>query len=322
MKNIPVIVTSVFIIFVLCGGIVTNYYSSGQTDVSASISDGQLTIEVDSNVPDTFMYAVYADAVARDSVYFYYDEDYQSFTSHILQKSAFEAMETTLVNRGVNDISYLDSDTIVSVMDNSDVNIVFLSGSLPETIFDKNSGSLFEVWLSNGGTVFWLGPEIGSFRSTQDNLIETDVTFLNCNYVHNGDIEKTGDICSEDSLALSVFYEFSTYGLSNNYPGSKVLGRLSPDGYSSISVVGNVLGEGRIYVFGGVLDYVSIKLITSMSDVIASGVTEESRLIGYGKFNKMYGSTSIDVELMVEEGDTVYIMKSAPMSSSGYRIVL
>ncbi len=316
------VIATVFVILILAGGIIANYVPTKGLNLSAQIGDdGNVEIESDSVLPETFMYAVFSYTTSHDSLYFYIDEEYPSFTSFVSQESAFKALETMLPERGINPV-YVDSESIVDVMGDYDASIIILSGSLPDTVFDKDSGSLFENWLSNGGTVFWTGPEIGSKRSTQDGIEDTGMSFIDGNCIFKDDDALKGDKCSDISLALSVFHDLCTYGLEEDYPNSKVLGRVSPDGYSSISVVGDVLGKGRLYMFGGSLNYVSIKLVTSMSDVIASGVTEDSTLLGYGKFSKMYGSEIEYTGIKAESGNSVYVMKGAPFSSAGCRIVL
>ena len=322
MTRKTVIITTLFVLLILAGGIVANYVPTKGLNAYAQIGDnGNVEIIADGALPETLMYAVFSSTTSHDSLYFYMDEKYPSYTPLVSQESAFRALETMLLERGVNP-TYIDSESIVDVMGDYDASIIILSGSLPDTVFDKNSGSLFENWLSNGGTVFWVGPEIGSKRSTPEGVVDTGMSFIDCNYVFKGDSPLKGDECSDISLALSMFHDLCANSLKEDYPGSKVLGRVSPDGYSSISVVGDVLGKGRLYVFGGNLDYVSIKLVTSMSDVVASGVTEDSILLGYGKFSKMYGSEIKDTGIRAEIGDSVYIMKGAPFSSAGNLVLL
>lgn len=150
--------------------------------------------------------------------------------------------------------------------------------ALPAEVYDGTPESPLLKWISNGGTLYWAGSEIGSYCIDDGNLIEitNNQTLLfgkDCLNVGGPVIADTRDsngFCEALALKSSgCMFSMNARDVS----GSLALG-YETDGYSTISFT--AFGNGQICIFGGPS---SLSLIEDIAQVIASDVSYSTEIV-------------------------------------------
>jgi len=183
----------------------------------------------------------------------------------------------------------------------ADSAVFFVSGNLPDTVYDGTDSCTFVQWLDAGGRVYWTGPEIGRYISSQDGIRDLGKGLFN------------GMVCEDDVYGYnhSQMYEYTKiryddclYGLSSDVPDSLPLGYVTDDGHSAVTVA--KLKASSVTVFGGnvaVTDNVSQVLTdrTFCAEIVVSGLTYGSKGLEHGE-----GTLNGNAEIVIKADPSAY----------------
>ena len=291
--------------------------TSSHNDFSSSVDAKEGSIEVSVSGKGAYTYDIIVmngSLPSPTDVYVYYDERYASAVEEVPvstgaraldQKYYVQQMAPTLRSCGINNTIILNADGLREVMGHDGMGkaVVFLSGTLPDTVYDGTSDSLILKWMDTGGRLYWCGNVIGKYLSHQGG-IET---------VPNGPALFVGADCPDvkalgSAPMLNGFYE-SLYFQNTDLRYSPVLDSLPEDvdyiamGYSdgrqaSITMVEH--GEGLVCIMGG--DY-SRRQRIDLGQVIASGVCPGTEIV-----EDLKGTMDYSVTKEVRTGERVYIV--------------
>jgi hypothetical protein len=203
------------------------------------------------------------------TLYIYYDPSYQQ-ASAINNKAIrpivdYIASEIEISHYNV-DVNVIDSNRLSKLlqnMSNSNTALIVPTGAFPDTAFTRTL-NLVKPWISNGGTLIWIGSSLG-YYSSQMKASELDYK----NPWHpqlNGTIDFFGEqiIGYNEMNATSTFQNKYSESLNLDYSdiarapsiaavksrGGLILGKTS-DAFSSISLL--PLGAGKVVIFGGMM---------------------------------------------------------------------
>ena len=150
----------------------------------------------------------------------------------------------------------------------ADTPIIIPSGALPDTVYDREGG-LVCSWLERGGVLFWAGYKFGyeiAYRNGTLGFVGASGQRKLLGYeLGNGNLSSPDAVADNwtgfaRGLALSYAHAWVGPNLDNLVKhGGLALGAIyrSKEGpeYSSISLVQNSRGQGRIVIFGGGIGY-------------------------------------------------------------------
>ena len=308
------LIIALFAAVLVIGGVYVYLDNSGSHDCHAEIaSDGKISYELTGSASE-YRYSVFTNTKNIDTVYLYLDEDHvYDPVSVDSQKEFLSVISEMLEKRGVH-TEYTDSQGLRNVMSNSDSVILAVSGALPNTVYGDST--VFEEWMTAGGTIYWAGPEIGRYVSTLDGLKDLGKGYFDGNVCDTPNTH--GKTASEMQKYTGAFYYDCSYGLKADLPDSKTLSFISDDGYSSVTV--SKLFGGNVTVFGG--DITESKQVvgdvtdrTCCADLIVCGLTYKSEGLetGHGTSGgKVSGITGISVT--GKEGAAFFICTGTPAS--------
>lgn len=169
--------------------------------------------------------------------------------------------------------------------------ILFMTGTLPEDVYNGSSSSLILTWLENGGVMYWLHGKLGTSYAQRDGELkyveDSDQLFFGNNNVINGftDHVFTKNLV-DDSLTyrLGIYYGETTNGVDCSRLTSPYLALDYNDGtYSAVTLIKYFNGDGIIGVFGGELKYegVPTSSMASVAQTIVSKLSYDTTLIDY-----------------------------------------
>lgn len=169
--------------------------------------------------------------------------------------------------------------------------ILFMTGTLPEDVYNGSSSSLILTWLENGGIMYWLHGKLGTSYAQRDGELkyveDSDQLFFGNNNVINGftDHVFTKNLV-DDSLTyrLGIYYGETTNGVDCSRLTSPYLALDYNDGtYSAVTLIKYFNGDGIIGVFGGELKYegVPTSSMASVAQTIVSKLSYDTTLIDY-----------------------------------------
>ena len=298
------------------------FVDHGDYDCSCIVNDGSISLSV-TGTDAQYRYSVYSNTRAPDDIYLYLDERYPSDLNTYYQQSDFlNVLKDMLERRGMDSTGFVDADGLKDVMTSS-CTIVFVSGALPDTVYDGTGTDLFTHWMDMGGNVFWTGPEIGRYVSSPDGAKDLGKGIFN------------GMVCTEkDSFGYGhsdmyqytcVRYDDCTYGLSVDVPDSLSLGYVSEDGYSAVSVAKYM--NGSVTVFGGnvaVTENISQVLTdrTFFSEIVISGLTYQSVGLAHGEGMVSDKDVMIDLDVSSFTDVNLTVIVGEPASKWGRTFIL
>ncbi len=287
------VIIILFVISLIIGEAYVYLNGHNGHEVSAEItSDGHIAYEITGSASE-YRYAVFTETKNIDVLYLYFDENHKYDPVETgAQKEFFSVISQMLEKRGVR-TEYTDSEKLRDVMSDPKSSVFVISGALPDTVYGKSS--VFEEWMTAGGTLYWSGPEVGRYVSSSDGIQDSGKGYF------GGDVcdvpETYGHRASKMQEYTRTLYYGCLYGLKADRSDSKPLSFISKDGYSSVSV-SKLLG-GNITVFGGdITKTVTVSQDvtdrTCCADLIVCGLTYKSEGLetGHGTSPGMaYGVT-------------------------------
>ncbi|MBR6213481.1 MAG: hypothetical protein IKQ67_02380 [Candidatus Methanomethylophilaceae archaeon] len=309
------IIAFILLAVILAGEVVSLTSSHGDFSSSADIKGDSIEVNVSGKGAYTYDFIVMNGSLSSPTgVFVYYDEKYESAVEDVAvspgaraldQEYYVQQMAPTLKLRGIENTKTLDAEGLQNLMSSEGIGkaVIFLSGSLPDTVYDGTSDSLILKWIDTGGRLYWCGNIIGKYISHTDSLES----------VPGGPSLFLGTDCSDSSsLGTSTidngFYD-AFYFQNTELRYSPILDNLPEDidyiamGYTdgkqaSITLLNH--GEGLVGIIGG--DY-SRRQRIDLGQVIASGVCPGTEIL-----EDLKGTMSYSVTKEVHSGERVYII--------------
>ena len=301
MKASPAIaILVIFTLFTGAGAFYVYGNDCGSYDATASMNaDGTISYTL-SGPNSEYRYSVFSNTKIPDKVYMYCDESYASDFCDVYTQNEFLHVLASMLERRGMATGFVDAEQLADIMAHPEYGVFFASGALPSTVYDGNPGSLFEMWMTSGGTVYWTGPEIGRYISSPEGVTDLGTGFFGGN-VNTDEKNKFAYDQSDMFAYTQTRYDDCLYGLKADAADSLPLGYISEGNYSSVSVAR--LFGGNVTVFGGnvaVTKNVSQVVTdrTCCADLMICGLTYQSQGLdcGNGKIMKnVSSSTSADV---------------------------
>ncbi|MFA6719509.1 MAG: hypothetical protein WCS15_10555, partial [Prevotella sp.] len=162
--------------------------------------------------------------------------------------------------------------------------VVVISGALPDTVYTGISSDYIFNWMSNGGTLHWLGSLLGSCYATTTDIVTVTGDYqtlffggycLNTTDTSDADSEiddnEYGDLLSIKNANVKYAVDMTAMKTLTN---DCLFVGFTKDGYASIAFV--KYGNGMICVLGG--DYSNYQL-SDLAQIITSQLCYSSKLI-------------------------------------------
>lgn len=290
----------VIIAVILIGEVIV--YTSDYTDYSAdaTLTDGTVSYDVTSGGTKPYSVVVNDndDYTGTDTLYIYYDETYPtdyedvdvSIGAQVLdQKYYTEQVVNLLKSRNYHNIVFVDSEQLAEALA-EDVSsgtcrgsgLLMTSGVFPDTVYKGDSNDPIMRWMSEGGSLFWVGNLIGAYYASPDGLHPVDgyqSLFFGSECLNTGDADAAySEISGNDyTHALSLQNNNVKYAVNPDMlPEDRTnlsIG-FTEDGYSSITLV--QYGAGMVCVLGG--DFSNYQ-IYDLVQTIASGLGPQSTMV-------------------------------------------
>jgi len=317
MKNWGYAVFAVFAVFLLIGCYNVYYVDHGDYSYECKADSDGITVSVNGQ-PSDYRCSVYSNTSVPQELYLYLDSSYASDLNTYYQQSDFlNVLKDMLSRRGMDNVKFVDADGLKDVMTHRCA-VFFVSGALPDTIYDGSGLDIFTEWLYLGGSAYWTGPEIGRYVSTPDGVKDLSKGLFDGKVCDEKD--KYGYSHSEMYQYTCVRYDDCTYGLDVSIPDSLPLGYVSDDGYSAVTAV--KLGNGSATVFGGnvaVTENVSQVLTdrTFCAEVVVAGLTYVSEGLAHATGTTSQGQIHMDVDITSYSDVVLTISVGEPASKWG-----
>ncbi len=288
-----VVVITLILAFMMLIGQWYAYVSPPEHDSDAVLKGTDLTYYIESEGAREYKSVVFdnADYVPVKKLYILSDKRYapnvDENTSPPIGSPSYtqdyfvEQMEHFLSYKGLKDVVLVNTDEMKSAIENQissgscqGIGILLACGSIPDTLFSGNPGDLLPSWVENGGSLYWVGNEIGMYISHGNEIEKIDgvsaLTGISDATFCNSAVTKDESILREE-LSLLVFN--TEYAI--NGAGVKHYGYYNGE-YSTVSCIGK--GLGQICIVSGKL---CMNLNKDLSNVICSGLSDRTELVGY-----------------------------------------
>lgn len=248
-------------------------HSSGSDTYSAVLMDNsgmepvrELMILVDDGYRDRFT------QVSEDGRVLYIDQEYYD-----------EQIKGVLRIRGFTSVDSCVPSSLGSFLEDtmSDAvgkGLIVTTYALPGDVYNGTSDCLLLKWISNGGSLYWVGSEIGSYYLDGDDLIE--VHGNQSLFFGSECINVDGPIYADAIVDNGFCTKFSMKGAGIRFSAdpSMIEGAVGM-GYADSGFCTIVLapyGSGQVCVFGGPSD---INQLEDIGQVIASGMTYLTKIV-------------------------------------------
>lgn len=297
----PAVVIAVILMAVMIIGEVV-VYTSDYTDYSATASlvDESIYYEISSDGTKSYSVIINdnGDYTGTNCLYIYRDETYPtdyndvdvSIGAQVLdQKYYIEQVLNLLKTRNYCDVIVVNSEQLAEALadgvasgTSKNTGLLMTSGTFPDTVYRGNENDLILQWVSDGGSLYWVGNLVGATYASQDGLHPVEgyqYLFFGSECLNTGETDIAYSEIGDNGYTHAL-------SLQNNKVKYAVNPDLLPDdraslsigfiesGYASITIVQH--GSGMICVFGG--DYSNYQ-IYDLVQIIASGLGPHSTLV-------------------------------------------
>lgn len=300
---------------VIAGCAVIYCFDNNDYGATVSLNGTKVDYSITGFMPCEYTYKLYSGTSVPDRIYLYYDENYADCYDKNVLKRALNDLDKMMRDRGYNSFEYVDAKGLKALIDDPSKavgsELVFINGTIPDTIYDDTTMRLVE-WMDNGGTVLWSGPEIGLFRSHIEGCVTAENGRIFKGHINDGkeqDIESISDLGYATGFSL---YNSIPSGIEKNYSGSVCLSTCSKD-YSSASVM--EYSNGRIYIIGGDMSNNVLTVLSALTEIMICGINEDTVLESTNTFHKGYGNVTGTFDLQVNTGDLLLLTIGKPYSS-------
>lgn len=320
---IAALVLSAIVIGILLTYVVTPSYGARVSEDT----DGGLEYKISTSSATEYTVTAFDNARSVNKLYIYYDENYAVCdTVHEWQRTIISEMTVELRIRGFVNTEFVDADRLKEVVDAGYVpgDAIFVaSGALPSTVYTGHAGDGMFKWVSDGGSLYWMGYAIGAVFADGKEIIDVagyqeEIFGISDCILMDKETRSAERSANPLSGSLALNYDHMAYGLSvTALSGVSSLGtEYEYDGgtYGSITLIGR--GDGMICVVG----LLTHPAKTTMAQIISSGVSESSEMITgsvHGKLIRnsvtgtidhsvLTGRTNVAVNIRMGEPNIVY----------------
>lgn len=300
------------------GEYLTYYSPIHQYDADASWNGSNVSFEASSSGSDTYDATLIdnGDGSPVDVLRIYVDATYDEYYAEAKELSKFpyldqgyyaEQVVSFLKMRSYTGASSCDERQLVDYLsstmsDAGGKGLMVTSYALPSSIYDGTSDCLLVEWVQAGGTLYWVGSEIGRFVIGEDGLQEVrgnQTLFLGSECIY------TGGRLVAPNVIENGFTEHLTLKNSDvmngvrvaDVPGALGIG-YTVDGYASISLVPS--GNGSICIFAGPFD---INQLDDIGQVIATGLNPSSKVVDHSGGKVVRETVTGSLNLPSEHGN-------------------
>ena len=311
----PVIIAIAVIAMIIAGEYLVIAASHDDYSSSAVADGGSVDFTIYSKQSHEYCVASLDNTLGDlESVAVYFDSSYASFAGRgvvdtggraLDEKYYVEQIPATLKLRGVDFCKIADAGGVKEITQSPGKGsaLIFISGAMPDTVYDGTSASPILSWISSGGRLYWLGGPIGEYISHKDRLEEVPggaSLFLGTDCIGPAEINAYKEVDNGFRDALK---------LQSNHLGYAVDTSLLPDGLkfltmgycdgslSTITLVPN--GGGTVCVIAG--DY-TIRQRMDLAQVVASCIGPTTVLVDF-----VEGAVKGHAEGRIAIGDSVYV---------------
>ncbi|MDR1690859.1 MAG: hypothetical protein LBR42_03315 [Candidatus Methanoplasma sp.] len=255
--------------------------------------DGDLALyDIDSNIYSDYAamafvsqqnYGItdYVICYGDDRIWFASPEKIDQSVLHLKRSLQRCSIQASVI--GVEETLLLMQDSIEN--NSFSTAIIFVTGSLPNEIYDKENPLILE-WLSAGGVMYWGNGPIGKYVSTigEDELGEIhdyNLLFFGKEDVIRCDVRNVFDRDPPyEGLAdvMRMLFNECTNGIDNSLLENSIDFGFEHESFKSVTLTKYHDGTGMIVVFGGTLN---VNNALYASQVIASGINYSSVMIDF-----------------------------------------
>ena len=288
-----IIVITIALVMMILIGEWYAYIAPHDHHSSAEMDGDTVTFSIESKGTREYKAVLFDnnDYSAVTEMYLFYDEKYASNVNEntdppigspqYTEKYFLEQLRNFLSYKGMSNITFVNANRAESLMEEQITTgsaigkgIMFACGSIPDNLFTGDHSDILPTWIEQGGSMYWVGNEIGKYISQGDNIIEVNATteltdVPDITFCESG---KTKDVSIlREELSLLVYNtRYAIDGTGVEHYG------YSDGTYSTVSCIGK--GLGQICVISGSL---CMNLDKDLSNVICSGLSDRSELIDY-----------------------------------------
>jgi len=268
----------------------------------------------------------------------YYDEDYGSKVNNPLIEVGARALDQNyykiqLLNNleylGVKNVKVVKADELATALSDATYahyGLIVISGALPSTVYNGTASSLILSWISNGGSLYWAGNQLGKYIGNADSTVTEASGYQNlffgadCINQAEQSANRRGGIAYSDITDNNLRHSLCLKNNNNLYginvsmlsAGTYLAAGYTQDGYASIAFVQH--GAGQICVMAG--DYSNYQRM-DLATVIASGLCWSTTVSewNHGTISKNTINGTFDVSSPGHK--TVFIMVGGDFASYG-----
>lgn len=313
-RDVAAIALTAFILVCLAGQAMVYVDNPYRCDVSVERSGEAAVVTIDTNYSLGYTAASLVTESMREveSYAVWYDEAYPVQGDRDAILAGIDHLRLSFENNH-SELSAIDTAGLAGIMGSRDtsVAVVFITGTLPDTVYTGSDDDPIFGWLEAGGAMYWINGKIGRTSASADGALtavhDADVLFFGSDGVVNPSAADTYTRnISEGSLTdvMGIYYGETTNGVDCSRLTSDHLTLDCDDGrYSAVAFVRYHGGTGTIGVFGGHLKYEAVptSVMASVSQAVISRLSYDTVLIDHAE-----GSGSAEVELECG-GDGAYV---------------
>lgn len=299
-------------------GVDTRNYSSE----AAWSSDG-VDVDIHSSLYDTYSIVLAENSLKLENLFIYVDSDYSrnldaarqySYVLELDPEHDADQLKKNLAIRNfynVRTCGPTDIEEIIDTCNPSETGIVCLGYALPSNVYDGTSSSKILNWISSGGTLYWVGSQIGALYYDGDNIVP-----VNGSSFFIGDaVQNIGELKADREIAnpYSLYNTNMVLGASAG-TGSRVLQTGWGDGtYSTMTFFG--VGTGNVCIVSGTM-FMSVS--NDLAQIITSGLCADTSVTECreGSFK---GHETVTIESPVTSDTSVYVYFGGTMTTYGAR---
>lgn len=299
-------VIAIFVVIILIGQSMIYVASPYHCDMTVERNDSTVDVTVDTNYSLEYtINSLRSDSMRGVGSYVvYFDGQYPVVGDQSVILDAMERLQLCFSNDNC-DLQMMDASGLQSVMSAKDTSIavIFMTGTMPEEIYDGTPSSLIFGWLSAGGAMYWLHEKLGAtYAEKNGSIVPVDdpdgLFFGNSDVINTSKEQVFTKNLVDGSLTyrLGIYYGETTNGVDCSLLASPYLALDYNDGvYSAVTLVKYIGGEGLIGVFGGNLKYEAVptSAIASVAQTIVSKLSYDTIALDYATAS---GSDTITLE--------------------------
>ncbi len=302
------IIAAVFVIIVLSGMGIAYVHNPYGANIEADIDGNTVNYKISANYATGYsVVSIYNDKeLGIEDYYVLSDAEYGSVIIGDPLESLIGYLQKELCVRGGIKLIPVDSQEMQRIMQeelsSGDFRsaVIFLSGAMPDTIYDGTVHSTAISWLSAGGTIYWSGQNFGKYIA-RNGGIEKVVDHSLELFGVNDAFRDVGDyptfsrsaVNPTDNDQLCMHYNNITYGIKPNNISNQSLSL----GYIEDGACSAVLlkyGEGMLVHLGGYIGHMDAYYV---AQIISLYLTYSSEFVEYSEGKMIKGGVTGTVHL-------------------------